>query len=137
MIGGGIEGGIGATGAGVVIVGKGGGGTVLLVLVSENETYRKLFANSTIWEPSSSHTTSHFRSGTYLITVPCLISTRALFPFGCITRGPAALLTRQFNTTRDFLPLGRGTTTGGGGSMEGSVAIGGAGGGGAAGGAVF
>ena len=74
MIGGGIEGGIGATGAGVGSVGKGGGGTVLLVSVSENETYRKLFANSSIWEPSSSHTTSHFRSGIYLITVPYLIA---------------------------------------------------------------
>ena len=71
-----------------------GRGTVLLVSVSPKETYRKFFANSSTWEPSSSHTTSHFRSGIYLITVPCFISTRALFPFGCITRGPPPRVTR-------------------------------------------
>jgi len=125
MIGGGEGGGggIGAIGVGVGSSGKGGGGTVLLVSVSAKETYRKLFANYSIWEPSSSHTTSHFRSGIYLITVPCFISTRPLFPFG--TRGPAALLAQQFNTTRDFLPLARGTTTGGGVAIGGSLTIGG------------
>jgi len=121
--GGGGGGGIGAIGVGVGSAGKGVGGIVLLVSVSAKETYRKLFANYLIWKLSSSHTTSYFRSGIYLITVPCFISTRPLFPFGI--RGPAALLTQQLNTTHDFLPLARGTTAGGGVAIGGSLTIGG------------